>query len=183
MYRINLFPEQTQKRRFAKRNLALLSITVSIAVVQLALVATMGITVRLTADESRRIEEEIEELSKDLATYRSSPDSTAGIDLLQIRGRRVEWSPKLAVLQDLDPRLLLTGVEGRAAKGEQISSLTLTGVRTDSGTDFSPVSGLLDQLRSERSVAQDFRTVTLDRLEDETASRFTIVCRGSVEVN
>lgn len=160
----------------------MLAITAAAACIQLILLGTMGLSVTLLSEESRRIAGEIREISVELDQFQSRTESAPEVDLLRARIDRIEWSPKLALLGDLDRVLVLVELEAESPGGGLPPALTLKGMRTDSGSDFTPISRWLECLRATPTMTDELPAIMLDRLEDEPTGRFTIVCRGRMEV-
>jgi hypothetical protein len=181
MYRINLYPEAGERRREAGRRVGrtfLVGMLIGLEVVLLLLVGLSGFLLR---EQAFSLRAEVQRLGERAARVsHPSPELETSRELLAQRAARIDWSPKLAALkQAIVPSLLLTEVTAQVGEKGRPTRFELSGtVRAGEG-EMEPVSGFLESLRSDRSLADDFPVIKLGNLEGGGASRFEIVCEAA----
>lgn len=181
MYRINLYPEAGERRRENHRRLGrtlLVGLVIGLEVVLLLLVGLSGLLLR---EQAFTLRAEVERLSARAARgSQPSPDLEVSRELLASRAARIDWSPKLAALKRaIAPSLLLTEVTAQVGEKGRPTRFELSGrIRAGEG-EMEPVSGFLESLRKDPSLADDFPVIKLGTLEGGGASRFQIVCEAA----
>lgn len=181
MYRINLYPEAEERRREGQRRVGrtlLVSLLIGLEVVLLLLVGLSGVLLR---EQASTLRAEVERLSARAARVsQPSPELETSREILAARVVRIDWSPKLAALRRaIAPSLLLTEMSAQVGEKGRPTRLELSGTVRAGGGQMEPVSGFLESLRNDPSVADDFPVIKLGTLEGGGSSRFEIVCEAA----
>jgi Tfp pilus assembly protein PilN len=180
MYRINLYPEYTEKRRRGKRRMLRTGLLAVIVALEAVLVVALIITGVLLGERAGQLRTEIAHLTAEANRGAApSPEMSAALELLQVRQSRLEWAPKLAAVGDtIDPMLLLTSISARSAGRQGNPRFELSGVLRGTPPDMQAVPRFMDALRAARRVHESLPDVQLGTMEGGTEGRFTIVCQA-----
>jgi hypothetical protein len=141
------------------------------------------ITGLLLREQARGLQQAINRLSEQVDSASGQrPEIDVAVQMLQIRRGRTDWSPKLASISgQIDPSLRLTELTGQTEARGRKAGLELNGVVHGGGAEMQPVSGFLEALRYDASVAMDFPVVKLGNLEGGGSARFQVLCGKSKE--
>jgi hypothetical protein len=178
MYRINLYPELEERRRLAKTGLLqtiLLTVTSGLGIILIILITMSGFLLRERVVASRA---EIRQMETRVSTE-SAPNDGAetAAEMMLIRTRRIDWSPKLAALAaGIPPSLKLQNLSANATERKRKASLEISGVILGSGADLGSVIAYVDDLKRDPRVTRDFSAVSLGSLGGSGQDLFHIVC-------
>jgi hypothetical protein len=178
MYRINFYPEYTEKRQRAKRRALRMATLTAVLGIEGLCVICLFLSGLLVRERVRSVKAEIGGLTVQLQEKnRPNPQLDTAMEMVNLRATRINWSPMLNVLaRRIDPGLRLDECTGRSGAKK---ALIVSGVVRSGGGDLQPVTRLLKALQEDPAVAADFPEVQLGNLGGSDAGRFLITCQSS----
>lgn len=177
-YRINLYPEYFERRRAARTRLWFTSLLATLAGVGILLIAALFVSAYLLQERCASLEGEIQRLSEQVAhESRPGPELEVARQMLDLRRKRLDWSPKLAALsRRIGSSVKLQEVTGETARKGQPTRLELVGVTAGEGIRMEPVQTFIDGLRADPAMTEDFANIKLENVKGGGSGRFQIVC-------
>ncbi len=178
MYRINLYPEHADKRRRTQGRMLRMAVLTTVIAFEAVLIVALVITGVLLHERAGALQAEITHLSTDLQSQvQPRPDLEVARELLGLRRARIDWSPKLAALsQQIEPRLTLTSITGRAPDNVHPAAFEIAGRVRDERTGVEAVSRFIAALRADRRLNADFPEIQLGNLGGGSAGKFKVSC-------
>jgi len=178
MYEINLYPEYERKLRESRHQ----RIHGAIFGASFGVSALILLVLFLSSHLLRERVEILRESTARMAALvegsaQSEPELPAAKELLRLRQRRIDWSPKLAALAEVtDPTITLTRVDGRLPAKGISASLELMGELGPRATHLEQVSAFMNSLASDQRVSLQLPAVELGNLKGSEDGRFMVTC-------
>ncbi len=179
LYKINLYPEQAERRRAVSRRVGRSALLTALLAVEILLVGWLFVSGMLLREKAGGLRAEIARLSEQIAsTPAPGPEIETARDLLETRRARIDWAPKLAILPEIvEGPFHLRSVSCRRFAGNRPSSMSLEIVSLDRG-HLDPVAIVLQRLEHDDRVRRDLPEVRLGTVEDGMYGRYIIHCES-----
>lgn len=178
MYRLNLFPEYAERRRRQKTRAAIGGLVVSLLGLEVMLVGALLVSDRLLSDRAEALRRELPGLTARLqASARARPELDLALELVALRAKRVDWTPKLAAVGDQCALgMKLVELQGRNSSKRERPHFEINGESLDADGALTVVSAYLERLRGDARLTFDFPQVVLGNIRGGGSGEFAVVC-------
>ena len=178
MYRINLYPEFAFRRRQARSQVLRLALQASLMGMVLVVIGSLTLSALLLHEKVSSYDQRIAMQAEKLKGQNEEQRVLAlAEEIVQLRGARIDWSPKLTVLSEkIDPSLQLVEFQGNAASRGKIAHLEIWGEALKDDVQVGVFSSFVDVLRRDERLVQDFPGLKLGGIKDGKRTRFQIIC-------
>ena len=179
MYKINFHRDYDQNQRRARRNATWRTGVAVVLAIELGLLGSLGISNLLIREQVSDLEASLPRLRAQVSS--EDVDATerevrVARELVRVRGRRMDWSPKLAsITQHIDRSMRLSQLEARASAPRVSAELKLQGQAAQRSHTLETVTQFVDRLREDTLLSIDLPLVELGSVEGDRGGTFQVV--------
>lgn len=177
MFKINLYKDFESHRRAENQGALRRRVAVAAVIVAMVLTGTQVLSALLLKDQVSLLQGGLASLERVKPAGGVDTETMAlARQMLQVRGARIDWTPKLASIANVkDSSIALTRVEGRSSYKNSKARFVISG-RSNSGVvKLDIVSEYVNQLRRDEGLKSDFPGVVLENIKSKTGE-FEIRC-------
>jgi len=177
MYRINLYPEYRFRRRQARVRIFRLGLQASLMGMVMLVIGSLTLSALLLNEKARDVGNRISTQAQRLEIQGDPADALAlANEIVELRGQRIDWAPKLAALSEtIDGDLLLVEFKGNAPDRGKPSHLEMWGEALKDEVQVGVFSSFVDSLRADQRLVADFPGLRLGGIQDGKRTRFQVL--------
>jgi len=177
MFRINLYPEYVEQRKEARIRIVktgALSAMGGLLLLSLgSLVLSAFLVQTRVAGLSEVVDGQMTQIESQSAMLQ---ELVCAREMLNLRGSRIDWAPKLAMLSEkINYDLYLINFEGNRERGNVARKLLLAGESRDEGVQMQVFTRFVDTLREDPRISADFPNLKLGSVGGGQGNQFKIM--------
>ena len=178
MYRINLYPEYRERRQRQRSRTAAGGVLLALLGLEVLMVGALVVSDHLLNERAAALRSELPQLTARLqANTRERPELDVALELIALREKRVDWTPKLAaVAEQCAAGMKLVEIQGRTASKRERPRFEINGEALDADGALSVVSSYLERLRADPRMTDDFPRVDLGNIRGGGSGEFAVLC-------
>jgi len=177
MYSINLYPEFIERRNTARLRVVKTGILAAFSGVVVLAIGSLIMSAFLINDRVASLSEIVSHQTNLIQNQSAlEHELVSAREMLEIRSKRIDWAPKLAMLSEmLTEDLQIVEFEGAIERGKTKKKLAIIGETGDEDVQISVFTGFVDMLRMDPRLSNDFSSLRLGSVGGGSGTRFQIL--------
>lgn len=177
MYSINLYPEFVERRNMARLRVVKTAILAAFSGIVFLAIGSLVMSAFLINDRVASLSEIVGHQTDRIQNQSALElELVSAREMLEIRSKRIDWAPKLAMLSEkLTDDLQIVEFEGATQRGKTKKKLAIIGETGSEDVQISVFTEFVDLLRIDPRLSNDFSSLRLGSVGGGAGTRFQIL--------